>query len=217
MNSINLVYKSLIETLYMVFVSSFFACFFGLILGVVLVITRKDHIKPNPIINSILSRLVDIFRAVPFIILMIYIIPFTRLVVGKAIGLNAVIVPLVVSAIPFFARQVESSLLEISPGIIEAATSLGLNIYEMITKVLIFESIPSLIRGVATTVISLIAYSAMAGAIGGGGLGDLAIRYGYHRFRPDIMTMTVVVLIVLVNLIQFIATRLSNKLERRGN
>ncbi len=198
----------------MVGVSSVIACALGLILGVVVVVTREGHIQENKVINAILSRTIDIFRAIPFIILMIFIIPFTRFIVGKAIGINAVIVPLVVSAIPFFARQVESNMLEVSPGIIEAARSTGATNFQVI-KVIVHECVPGILRSVSTTIISLIGYSAMAGAIGGGGLGDLAIRYGYLRFKPDIMIITVIVLIVLVNAVQYTITKMSDRLERR--
>jgi len=199
---LDLLIPATLETLYMVIISTVFTAFFGLPLGIILVVTSTGHLLENAKLNTALSYVVNMTRSLPFIILMIFIIPFTRLVVGTSIGTNAAIVPLVVAAIPFFARIVESALLEVDGGVIEAATAMGASPFEIITRVLIPEGLPSLILGTTLTIINLLGYSAMAGAVGGGGIGDLAIRYGYHRFQTDVMFMTIVVLVVLVQLIQ---------------
>ena len=199
---LDLLIPATLETLYMVFISALFTAVLGLPLGIVLVVTSKGHLLENAKLNAALSYVVNMTRSLPFIILMIFIIPFTRLVVGTSIGTNAAIVPLVVAAIPFFARIVESALLEVDGGVIEAAIAMGASPLEIITRVLIPEALPSLILGTTLTIINLLGYSAMAGAVGGGGIGDLAIRYGYHRFQTDVMLMTIVILIALVQTIQ---------------
>ncbi len=207
--------QSLNETVYMVGISVLLSELLGIPLGVVLVITDKGGIAENRLINGVLATVVNIARSIPFIILLVAIIPFTRLVVGTSIGTAAATVPLTVAAIPFVARVVESALKEVDSGVVEAAVSMGASTWQVITKVLIPEALSSLALGVTITTISLIGYSAMAGAVGGGGLGDLAIRYGYQRFRGDIMLLTVIVLIVLVQVLQmlgdFIAERLNHK------
>ena len=206
-----------LETLYMVAVSTLFTILLGMPLGILLAVTSKGHISENLKLNSVLSYIINLTRSLPFIILMIFIIPFTRLLVGSSIGTNAAIVPLVCAAIPFFARVVENAIYEVDGGVIEAALAMGASNREIILKVLIPETLPSLILGITLTVINLLGYSAMAGAVGGGGIGDLAIRYGYHRFQTDVMLMTVVILIVMVQIIhstgQFFANRL---LRKRG-
>jgi D-methionine transport system permease protein len=194
----------------MVGASSAIAFVVGLPLGVILSVTASDGILTNRPLYSALSFIVNIGRSVPFIILMVAIIPFTRLIIGTSIGTNAAIVPLSVSAIPFVGRIVESALREIDEGIIEAAQSMGATPLEIIYKVLLPEALPAIIAGLTLTVISLIGYSAMAGAIGGGGLGDIAIRYGYQRFMPDIMLATVVVLVLMVQLFQLVGDWLAN-------
>lgn len=207
-----LLLKASLETLYMVFVATSFTILFGLPLGIVLVITSKGHILERPLLNRILSYVVNMMRSMPFIILMIFIIPFTRLIVGTSIGTNAAIVPLVVAAIPFFARIVETSLYEVDGGVIEAATAMGANQWEIISKVMLPEALPALILGTTITIINLIGYSAMAGAVGGGGIGDLAIRYGYHRFQTDVMIATIIILVIMVQFLQSLGNWLANRL-----
>lgn len=207
--------KALWETTYMVAVSTIVSAVIGIPLGVILVVTDRNHILENLSINRILGAVVNAARSTPFIILMVAIIPFTRLLVGTSIGTVAAIVPLSIAAIPFVARLVETALKEVDYGVIEAAQAMGASPREIISKVLIPEALPSIILGITLTIINLIGYSAMAGAIGGGGLGDLAIRYGYQRFRVDIMLITVVILIAQVQLVQscgdYVARRLNKK------
>ncbi|MDA8220218.1 methionine ABC transporter permease [Desulfosporosinus sp.] len=200
------------ETLYMVAASTVFAYLLGLPLGIILVVTSPGHIMPNPWVERTLGTLVNILRSAPFIILLVALIPFTKSVVGTSIGTTAAIVPLVISAAPFVARVVESSLKEVPYGVIEAALSMGASPKQIIQKVLLPEAKASLILGVAITTISVIGYTAMAGTVGGGGLGDLAIQYGYNRFRTDIMIVTVVILVVIVQIIQSLGTALARKL-----
>lgn len=207
--------KGTADTLYMVSVSTFFTVLFGLPLGVLLVVTDKDSLVSSPTLNQVLGTIVNIVRSVPFIILLVIVIPFTRLVVGTSIGATAAIVPLALAAIPFYARVAETGLREVDKGLIEAAESMGCSAWQIILKVLLPEALPSLILGIALTIISLISYSAMAGAIGGGGLGDLAIRYGYQRYETDIMIATVVLLVLLVQGIQLIGNKLAQKVAKR--
>ncbi len=190
------------ESLYMVFSSVAIAALFGIPLGILLFVTDKGQVLENSTVNPILSWIVNIFRSIPFVILLIVLLPFTRLIVGKAIGTTAAIVPLSVAAIPFMGRITETSLREVPKGVIEAAESMGASPYQIITKVLVPESLPSIAAGITITTINLVGYSAMAGVIGGGGLGDVAVRYGYNRFRPDIMFYTVAILVVMVQLMQ---------------
>lgn len=212
---LDLLIPSINETLYMVFISTVFTVILGLPLGILLVITREDSVLPNSNIYNSLSILINITRSIPFVILMIFIIPFTRLVVGSSIGTNAAIVPLVVAAIPFFARLVEGSILEVNPGVIEAGVSMGASPLEIVLKILIPEAMPSLVLNVTVTIINIIGYSAMAGAVGGGGLGYLAIGYGYHRFQTEVMFATVIILIILVQLIQISGNKISNSIYRK--
>lgn len=207
--------ESLWETTYMVGVSAFIAALFGLPLGVILVTTDKGHVLENLVINRVLGAIVNATRSTPFIILMVAIIPLTRLIVGTSIGTDAAIVPLSIAAIPFVGRIVESALKEVDYGVIEAAQAMGASPLQIIAKVLIPEALPSIVLGLTITVISLIGYSAMAGAIGGGGLGDLAIRYGYQRFRADIMLATVIILIAQVQLIQSCGDWLARRLNKK--
>lgn len=211
---IDLLWQSCMETFYMVAVSSLVAFAFGIPLGVLLTITDKHHIKENLPVNRVLGAVINATRSTPFIILMVAIIPLTRMIVGTSIGTTAAIVPLTISAIPFIARIVESSLKEVPHGVIEAALSMGSTPLQIIRKVLLPEALPSIILGLTLTVVSLIGYSAMAGVLGGGGLGDLAIRYGYQRFRVDIMIATVIILIAIVQLVQTFGDSLAKKTDK---
>ncbi len=199
------------ETVEMVIISGLFAVAIGLPLGVYLFITRSPHLFEKPVINKFLSIIVNIIRSIPFIILLVAITPLTRLIVGTSIGTVAAMVPLAISAIPFFARIVESALSEVPAGLIEAALSMGASIKQIVVKILIPESMPALIRGITLMLITLVGYSAMAGAIGGGGLGNLAIMYGYERFEINIMIATVVILIIMVQLFQWVGDQLAKK------
>ncbi|MDI3281109.1 MAG: methionine ABC transporter permease [Bacillota bacterium] len=199
----------------MVGFSTILATLGGLPLGVLLVVTAEGHILSHPLLNRILGSLVNVGRSIPFIILMVAIIPFTRLVVGTSIGTSAAMVPLTVAAIPFVARLVESALREVDYGVVEAAQAMGATPWQIITRVLLPEALPSLLLAVTITTINLIGYSAMAGAVGGGGLGDLAVRYGYQRFRVDIMLLTVLVLILLVQCLQALGDLGARLVDRR--
>ena len=200
------------ETIYMVIASTFFSCLLGFPLGIYLYVTSPAGLSPRSGVYNILSRIVNIFRSFPFIILMIMLIPFTRVVVRTSIGPAAAIVPLSIAAAPFVARIAEAALSEVELGILTAAKAMGSTNYQIICKVLIPESMPALISGLALTMINLIGYSAMAGAIGGGGLGNLAIRYGYYRFTTDVMVAAVIVILILVEVIQVAGTLLSRSL-----
>lgn len=206
---------SLLQTLEMVFFSTLFSLFLGFPLGVLLCITNPLGITPRPVLNQIVSRIVNALRSFPFLILMILLIPLSRLIIGTGIGTEATIIPLSIAAAPFVARVIESALNEVDQGVIQAAKAMGSTTWQIIYKVLIPEAMPSIISGVTLTIINLIGYSAMAGTIGGGGLGDLAIRYGYQRFRTDIMLATVIVILVLVEVIQLAGTLLSNRMLKR--
>ncbi len=212
---VQIIAGSLGETLYMVGVSCALAVVFGLPIGVILVTTERKGILENPGVNQVFGVVVNIGRSIPFVILMVAIMPFTRLLTGTSIGTTAAIVPLTVAAIPFVARMVETSLREVDQGVIEAAQAMGASPWEIISKVLIPEAMPSLISGVTITAINLIGYSTMAGAIGGGGLGDLAVRYGYQRFRGDVMFATVVILVLLVQGVQMFGGTLARRVEKR--
>lgn len=211
----SLILNATLETVYMVGVALVLSALFGIPLGILLVITGPRHIKPMPLLHRILSVIINVGRSLPFIILLVAIIPFTRWLVGTSIGTTGAIVPLTVSAIPFMARVVESALLEIDWGVIEAAQAMGATTGQIITKVMIPEAVPGLVLGVTMVAVSLISYSAMAGAVGGGGLGDLAIRYGYQRFRGDIMFITVLVLVVMVQGLQSFGGWLAARLNHR--
>lgn len=213
--SLPLLTKALGETVYMVVVSMAIATALGVPLGVLLNVTSKGQILESPLLNQVIGSIVNAVRSIPFIILMVAIIPFTRLLVGTAIGTTAAMVPLVIASVPFIGRQVETSLKEVPYGLIEAAQSMGATPFQIITRVLLPESMPSIVAQLTTVIIALVGESAMAGAIGGGGLGDLAIRYGYQRFRPDIMLATVVILIVLVQLVQFAGNTLARSLNKK--
>lgn len=211
----NLLLKSLGETLYMLGVSALIAALVGIPLGILLVVTEKGGILSCPILNKPLAFIVNMIRSIPFIILMVAIIPFTRMVAGTSIGTTAAIVPLTIAAIPYTARMVETAIREIPSGLVEAAESMGATPLQIIWKVFIPESLPSVIEIMTVVIVTLIGSSAMAGTIGGGGLGDLAIRYGYQRFQADVMIATIIVLIVIVQLIQHIGNKLSRKADKR--
>ncbi|MGM0502375.1 MAG: methionine ABC transporter permease [Bacillota bacterium] len=205
------------QTLYMVGVSMLISTIFGVPLGVGVVVTEKDNILSNKYLNFILSGIINIVRSIPFIVLMVALIPFTRLLVNTSIGTTAAVVPLTIAAIPFIGRIVESSLKEVDNGVIEAAESMGATPWEIITKVLLPEALPSLTLGLTITAITLIGFSAIAGAIGAGGLGDIAVRYGYHRFETVIMVKTVLLLIILVQGVQTLGNWIANKLDHKSN
>lgn len=204
---INLLAAPTLETVYMVMFSTLFATLLGFPIGIALVVTEKGGLIENEAIYRILDGIVNVCRSFPFIILMIVLFPFSRLIVGTTIGTTASIVPLSIGAAPFVGRVVESALKEVEKGLIEAAVSMGTNPKDIILKVMVPEALPSLILGETLTVINIIGYSAMAGAIGGGGLGDLAIRYGFHRFQTDVLIAAVIVIIVLVQVIQVIGNK----------
>ena len=204
--------KPTMETIYMTFMSTVFASLLGFPLGAYLYSTSPVGLRPRRIVYSILSRVVNIFRSLPFIILMILIFPLSRLIIGTSIGPTAAVIPLSIAAAPFVARVAESALQEVESGVLVAARAMGSGNFQIIRKVLIPEALPALISGLALTIINLIGYSAMAGAIGGGGLGDLAIRYGYHRFRFDVTIAAVIIILILVEAVQLGGTLLSRRL-----
>lgn len=211
----SLLFESLGETLYMVAVSMICASILGIPLGIFLVVTEKGEILACPAINKPLAFIINMIRSIPFIILMVAIIPFTRFLVHTSIGTTAAIVPLTIAAIPYIARMVETSIREIPSGLIEAAESMGATPMQIIRKVLLPEALPSILESLTVVIVSLVGASAMAGTIGGGGLGDLAIRYGYQRFQADVMIATIIVLVIVVQLIQFIGNYLSRKADKR--
>ncbi|MDR7856616.1 methionine ABC transporter permease [Tissierella sp.] len=210
-----LVIPSLLETLYMVFFSTIFSLLIGFPLGILLVITDKDNICERPLFNKILGSIINVLRSFPFIILMILLFPLSRLLIGKTIGTTATIVPLSIAAAPFVARIIEGSLREVNKGVIESSLAMGATVSQIIKKVLIPESLPSIILGITLTIINIIGYSAMAGAIGGGGLGDLAIRYGYYGFQTDVMIVAVLLIVILVQGVQFLGNYISLKINKK--
>ena len=201
------------QTLYMVFWSTLFSVIIGFIPAIILTLTAPDGLKPNKIVYEILSFLVNVFRSFPFIILLVILIPFTRMVVGKSIGTTASIVPLTVSAIPYIARVFETSLRETNPGVIEAARSFGASNFQILMHVYVKESIPRMLNGVILLVISLIGYSAMAGTVGGGGIGDIAIRYGYQQYKTEYLIVCSVILIAFVQAIQMLGNYMYKKMS----
>lgn len=213
--TITMLLEGVRDTLYMTLASTFFGYVLGLPLGVILAVTDKDGIKPNAFIYKILDIIVNILRSIPFLILLILVIPITRAIVGKTYGSTATVVPLVIAAAPFIARMVESSLKEVNGGVIEAAQSMGAGTFTIIWKVLLAEARTSLLVGVTIALGTILGYSAMAGVVGGGGLGDIAIRYGYYRYQTDIMLVTIVILVLLVQMMQWVGMLLSKKLDRR--
>lgn len=204
-----------LTTLYMVGVSTLLTVLFGLPLGVLLVVSDSKGLSPKPALNKILGVVVNLTRSLPFIILLVVLIPFTRWIAGTSIGPTAAIVPLTIAAVPFFARVTESALREVPSGLIEAAQAMGSSEWQIVSKVYIPEALPGLVLGVALTLINLLGYSAMAGAVGGGGLGDLAIRYGYQRFETEVMLVTVVLLVLFVQMVQSLGDRIAEKVSKR--
>ncbi|GAW92423.1 methionine ABC transporter permease [Calderihabitans maritimus] len=212
---VKLIVKGTWETIYMVGISVLLSHLFGIPLGILLVTSEKGHILENVPVNKVLGAIINATRSIPFIILLVALIPFTRVVVGTSIGTTAAAVPLTVGATPFVARMVETALKEIEWGVIEAALAMGATPWQIIWKVLIPEALPSLVLGATITTITLIGYSAMAGFVGGGGLGDIAVRYGYYRYKGDVMLITVILLIVMVQLLQMVGDYLSAKLNKK--
>jgi len=204
-----------LDTLYMVALASLFTLIIGLPLGVLLFVTRRDGVLPAPRINQLLGSIINVGRSLPFIVLLIALIPFTRIIVGTTLGSTAAVVPITIGAFPFFARIVETALDEVDKGRIEAILSMGGNAWHVISKVLLPEALPALLAGVTLTIVMLIGFSSMAGVIGGGGLGDLAIRYGYQRFNNEIMIGTVVILVAMVQVVQSTGDRLVRRLAHR--
>ncbi len=212
---IQMLLEGIWDTLYMVVLSSVLSYMIGIPLGIALVVTDKDGICPKPFLNRVMGLAINLLRSIPFIILLIMVIPVTRVIVGKIIGPNAAVVPLVISAFPYISRMVESSLKEVDAGVIEAAKSMGASSWQIIVKVLLPEAKPSLLVGAAISVTTILGYTAMAGAMGAGGLGDIAIRYGYHRYEADMMFVTVVLLVVIVQIIQEVFTRMARRSDKR--
>lgn len=212
---VTMIENGIVETLYMTLVSTFFGYLFGLPMGVLLCITDKDGLKPNRVIYKILDVIANIVRSIPFLILLILLIPFTRIILGKSYGSTATIVPLVAAAIPFIARMVESSLKEVDAGVVEAARAMGAGTFRIIVKVLLVEGRTSIITGATIAIGTILGYSAMAGAVGGGGLGDIAVRYGYYRYQTDIMIVTVVLLVLTVQIFQSVGMFIAKHLDKR--
>lgn len=211
----NMLLVGILETLYMTVVSTAAAYIIGLPLGLALVVTDKDGIHPMRILNAVLGVIVNVLRSVPFLILLITLIPFTRFVVGTSIGPTATIVPLVIASAPFIARLVESSIKEIDGGVIEAAQSMGASSRQIIFKVMLPEAKPSLVIGSTIAITTILGYSAMSGIVGGGGLGDIAIRYGYYRYQDDIMLITVALLVIIVQIFQEVGMTLARRTDKR--
>ena len=203
------------QTLYMTILSTVVGYVFGLPLGVMLAVSDKDGLRPNKAVYKVLDVISNIIRSIPFLILLILIIPLTRIIVGQSYGSSATVVPLVVAAIPFIGRMVESSIKEVDAGVVEAARSMGASDLRIIVKVLLLESRTSLITGATIAIGTILGYSAMAGSVGGGGLGDIAIRYGYYRYESQIMIVTVILLVVLVQVFQSIGMIIASKLDKR--
>jgi D-methionine transport system permease protein len=212
---VEMIIQGIGETLYMTMGSVIIGYILGLPLGILLYVTGKKGLKPNPIVYRVLDFIINIIRSIPFLILLILLIPFTRFVVGQSYGSTATIVPLVICAAPYIARVVESSLMEVDAGVIEAARSMGASNFQIITKVLLVEARTSLMMGFTITTGLLLGYSAMSGTVGGGGLGDIAVRYGYYRWQTDIMLITVILLIIIFQIIQNIGTKISNRFDHR--
>ena len=204
-----------IDTLVMTIASTFFAYVLGIPIGVLLIVTAPDGLRPHAALNAVLGWIVNIGRSIPFIILLVAIIPFTRLIVGTSLGVPGAVVPLIVAAAPFVGRMVEQSLAEVDGGLVEAAQSFGASTWQIVMKVYLRESLPSLIRGVSITFITLFGYSAMAGTVGAGGLGDIAIRYGYQRYQTDVMLAAVILCVVLVQVFQSFGDVLARKIDKR--
>ena len=211
----DLLIKATIDTLIIVTVSTVLAYVFGILLAMVSKVTAPDSLHPNRILNATLGWVINMGRSIPYVILMVALIPLTRLIVGTGIGVTAAIVPLTIAAIPFVARMVENSFSEVSPGRIEAGRAFGANTVQILFKVFIVESLPSIIRGGAITYITLIGYSAIAGAFGAGGLGDVAVRFGYQRYQTEVMIATVIILIIMVQVVQSVSDLVARRLDKR--
>jgi len=212
---VQLLWEGLLQTLYMTLVATLVAYIIGLPIGVSLVTSGPNGIRPRPVYNKVMGFIVNVVRSVPFLILMIALMPYIRKIIGTGIGTSATTAALIVAAAPFVARMVEQSILEVDPGVIEAAQAMGASNFQIIKKVMLLEARPSLLNGAAVATITILGYSAMAGSIGGGGLGDIAIRYGLYRFQPAIMWITVIVLVVLVQVMQEIGIKVAAKLDNR--
>jgi D-methionine transport system permease protein len=212
---ISVLWQGTWETLYMVFIAGFVAVILGTPLGMWVFATRRGSFSENYFLNKILGAIIDATRSLPFIILLIVLVPFTRFIIGSTIGTTAAIVPLSIAAIPFMARVVENAMLDINPGLIEAGQSFGASARQIVLKILLPEALPAIVNGITLMMISLIGYSAMAGAVGGGGLGTVAINYGYQRFDLTIMMATVAILILIVHLIQYLGNRLAHRLNHQ--
>ena len=210
----DIILKAFNETVFMTFYSTIFSVILGFILAVILTISAEDGLRPNKIIYKVLDVIINILRSFPLIIFMVFIIPLTRAIVGTSIGKEAAIVPLTFAAAPFVARIIESSLREVDKGVIEAAKSFGASDFQIIFKVMLKEAVPSIVSGLTLTIISIIGYSAMAGTVGGGGLGYLAVSYGYQRFQKDVMIVTVIILIIIVQALQMLGNYLYKKLNK---
>lgn len=213
--TVNMLLQGIWETIFMTFASSFLAYVIGIPLGIILVVTDADGIKPIPVLQKVLGLIINLLRSVPFIILLIMMIPVTRAIMGTTLGAKAIIPPLVAAAAPYIARMVESSFKEVDPGVIEAAQSMGATTWQIIWKVLLPEAKPSLLVGAAISITTVLGYSAMSGFVGGGGLGNIAINYGYYRYETEMMFVTVVILVVIVQIIQEIWMKLSKVSDKR--
>lgn len=212
----NLLLQGTFETLYMTLASTLFAYVLGTPMGVLLTITKPGALISSPKFNAVFGWLINILRSLPFIILMIFVIPFTRAIVGTSIGCTAAIIPLTLSAAPFVARMVESSLEEVDQGVVEAAKSMGATTWQIVTKVMLVESIPSLLRGLSISTITILGYTTITGAVGAGGLGNLALRFGYQRYQTDVMYATILLLILLVCIIQGIVGLIVRRSDKRN-
>ena len=213
--TVNMLLQGIWETIFMTFASSFLAYVIGIPLGIILVVTDADGIKPIPVLQKVLGLIINLLRSVPFIILLIMMIPVTRAIMGTTLGAKAIIPPLVAAAAPYIARMVESSFKEVDPGVIEAAQSMGATTWQIIWKVLLPEAKPSLLVGAAISITTVLGYSAMSGFVGGGGLGNIAINYGYYRYETEMMLVTVVILVVIVQIIQETWMKLSEISDKR--
>lgn len=211
-----LLWQGTLETLYMTLVSTFFAYVLGTPMGVLLTITKQNALLPAPRFNAVFGWFVNILRSLPFMILMIFLIPFTSFLIGTSIGSTAAIIPLTISAAPFVARMVESSLEEVDKGVVEAAKSMGATTWQIVTKVMLVESIPSLLRGLSISTITILGYTTISGTVGAGGLGNLALRFGYQRYQKDVMYVTILLLIVLVCIIQAVFGVIARHSDKRN-
>lgn len=210
-----LILKGIGETIYMTLVSTLFAYIFGLPMGVILVVTSKDGITPNRVVNNVLGTVINVFRSIPFLILLVLVIPVTRFIVGTSIGSTATIVPLVIAAAPYVARMVEQSLLEVDKGVIEAAKGMGTPDFKIVTKVIVPEAMPSLLVGAAIALTTILGYSAMAGFVGGGGLGTIATNYGYYQYNDVILIVTVIIIVLIVQVMQTIGMKIAKAYDHR--